>query len=1423
MADLQELLARLNSQSTPSGGASAGQPSGGYQHPSVSSPIFSPSPSGPQPHHQSAVMSPNTSTANTPAPDHGNADRQNSLLNLLRFNAPSASHQNFAPERPPVQHLQPTEGPGGHGRTTSASDLVASFMRKASSQGPATSSASATSMPTARAEQSSMPHENPQDLLLRLLNHPKPSAEPVASPQLPEKMVDEVTQDVADAELEDLSPNLEARSSKFAPESLPKTVFTYVNPFDQLSSASPRNRTPAPEASKPTQPKMEILKPKHDRTGSPSTPSRKVSPGPAPETVAEVVTGIAEEVDKQVTEALAQAEDESNGLLAAAPEQDSVSKAEIKEVKEAVHDAAVEIQKELEDPEEKKAFEAALPKPMADALKEVVDEVAHADVADSWESAEAEDTPKSEDQTVYVYRFPMRAFASITVNSMPERALTIRPDSIMDIARLKKDFDQIDRSLVAASKNFIVHALAKNGGFRIIRQENGTFRQVFQNHQERIFNVAICTAEEGPEKSSAAESILGIGVNGTVLWTSIVPSREDQIEDLDGLGLILPPSPAQDDNTSGGQLKTRAKPSSRHPDYFAVGRGKSIHIVWPQVAANYIRPKSRVCNTEKYLKERSLKILTGKAGKDFAFSEDDSVIVSLDKAGRMRFWDIRPLTEEVLGVPNNPPTTVEVSQTLLEFHTTSPTAKSWPTSVFFFDKDKPFNKGIALRYVMVGMKQNHTFQLWDLGLGKAVQEINLPHEKESDAICSVAFHPKTGIMAVGHPTRNSIYFIHVSCPRYNLPVLSQAGYLYRLANKNLVPPLPAVSATAIMTSITEYSFASKGQLRSLHMLNEPLAPPDTDDPDNNALFELYVMASNGVCAISVKRSDIGWKKEGEALHPIEAEEEGMISIAQLRPPQVATEETSTSGDTPVPKSSSERSMRESIKKESSNASRQSMTPEAAMRASTLAKVESKQDAARAALINGGEKTEKKKKKRAAAAAAAESASQPSSTVSKPSSYAQAAQTVPSAKTMSLQDTTPESATSSKATSDAPEWAKSLVSQLLQQQPSPASAAAEPDLNKLGGIVQTEVTKSLNRELETLYKRFEDDKRVQAAAHAANQDAVLRLVSSTLTDNLDKVLIRMVNDSVRNILLPQLMSSTVSTLQTMKTTSDTNLAKEIPASVTRALKDPAILGPLVDQVSRNVTSNIRPVVSASVDSLMSPAFAALSSTLEHQIRDQLRQAQVQHQADSAKIDQLSTMIQTLLQQVQSMASSQVELQNQIVRLEQNVSQSQTRENSVAHPSPRAAQTPKSKTPLQLEAENITRLMSEGKYEQGTMAWLQSQYTSELFDQVLVKCNPTYLEKVSTLLALSTGAVVTEKLETNLIGRLVWLDAVLSNVNPKDPEIVDIVPRIMEVLNQRLTDAYIKLNETAPGQHSALRNISALINRVREISHQIPGRD
>jgi WD40 repeat protein len=1388
MADLQELFARLN------GGAAGNssqqqhqQPPHGYRQPSVSSPLFSPSPSGPQPHHQSAVMSPNTSVANTPAPGQNDATPQQQsaqLLSLLRFNSQSGAGQ----ARRVSQNSHAAEAAPVHGRNVSANDLVAGFMgNRAPSQGPAP-----TSVQAAPAS-ASMASENPQDLLLRLLNHPKPAqndgrssrASAAFSPpaaHMPETVVDDLAQDLADAELEHVSADPSAdtaaspmrvfgsdgtgSSSRFQPHSSSplQPKFTYVNPFDALEAASPRNRTPVPEASKPSTPRVQILKPRH------VVEAAAASHSPHPhETVAEAVTDLGEQISHEIEEALAEAEGKSTAQLT--KELGDMPVDDVAEVQQIMVDAAVEIQAQLEDAETMKDMQKAMPKDLAIALKEVATEVAEGNVVDDWETAEAEASLASgEDQTVIVYRFPMRAFASIQVNQMPPRRLFFRSELFMDVARLKKDFDQIDRSLVSASKNFIVYALIKKGGFRIIRQENGNYRQVFENQSERIFNIALCTSAD--DSAQPLESILGIGVNGTVFWTSLDPSREDTFgESLDSQGLMLPPSPIQDDNTSGGQLKTRAKPSSRHPEFFAVGRGKSIHIVFPKVAAEYARSKSRICHTEKYLKERSLKILTGKAGKDFTFSEDDTIVVSLDKAGRMRFWDIRTLTEPELGNPRAPPRQVEVSETLLEFHTTTPNAKSWPTSVFFFDKDKPFTKGIALRYVMVGMKQNHSFQLWDLGLGKAVQEIHLPHENESDAICSVSFHPRTGIMAVAHPTRNSIFFVHVSCPKYNLSALSQASYIARLAGKGErgLAPLPTVNATAIMTSITEYSFASKGQIRSLHMLNEPAGPTDVDDPDNAALFELYVMHSKGVCVLRIRRSDLGWKKEGEPIHPKEAEQEGVITITQLKPPQpVTTDESSTTGETAAPKSVSDRSVRESVKKEPSKVSKQVVEPDAAMRASAPAKVESKHDATRAATINGT--TEKPEKKRKKKASSAETASQVStSTRATAPSYAQAAQ---STSSLSKSPAPPETPAESDpvSTAEAPEWAKQLISKHFQQTsaPAPVAASAEIDAQKLKEVVQTEITEGFSRELEVMYKRFDEDKRVMNAANGAKQEAILRLVSSTLTENVESVIRKMVDENIRNVLLPEVLAKTSSTLEksigsNLKTALGPQLSKEIPDAVARALKAPQLFQSLSDQVAKKVTSNFEPIVAASVGSVITPAMLTLTNLIENQIGEQMRQAHAQRREDAAKISQLTDTVHTCLETIQNMVATQAQLQSQVTKLQQSLEQSAPPAPVRSSPATRSPAR-QQKSPEELEIESISRLMTDGNYEQATMQWLQSSRTAELFDQVFIRCNPNYIRQVSPLLALSAGTVVSGNMDRNTMERLVWLDAVLASVNP-----------------------------------------------------------
>jgi hypothetical protein len=53
-----------------------------------------------------------------------------------------------------------------------------------------------------------------------------------------------------------------------------------------------------------------------------------------------------------------------------------------------------------------------------------------------------------------------------------------------------------------------------------------------------------------------------------------------------------------------------------------------------------------------------------------------------------------------------------------------------------------------------------------------------------------------------------------------------------------------------------------------------------------------------------------------------------------------------------------------------------------------------------------------------------------------------------------------------------------------------------------------------------------------------------------------------------------------------------------------------------------------------------------------------------------------------------------------------------------------------------------------------------------------------------------------------------------ISLQDADIRDIVPKIMDVVKQRLTDTYMALNESTPGS-PLLRRISAQVNKCNEM--------
>ena len=1380
-----------------------------------------------------AVTSPGfpPSKTGTPIPsnDQIGADRTASLLNRLKFNRPSESSP--APVSQPQSPVQPRSGSEGlgaqsstkstiQGRGISASDLIASLSPK-----PASSSRPSTNFPLQTAQSfsglSTTSNANPQDFLLQLLNRTKISYPTTSQPpngdnkpqkpgstdlsssssdgaqneplqellgsSMQEKLSIQSTPLERGASVRNDSPirifgsDGSKETTPFELKPMPKveptseSIFTYVNPFEQLAASSPRNvksrsgnATPSRDDLNPSR----LAKHTSNGDGNKRKGSKESSPSPvhissrrkltpngsdilqsieqsdkvasdgrsqietllgigAPtndiETVAEALNEVGGKVSRQVEDSLTQAEATQDERNTNEDQLIEEREAVLDAVAEELQEAAVEVKQELDKEENSDILQSIMPESLATAVQDTINEAAKGGLVSKEKSGGSREGSANEtdNSTVRVYNFPLKPFVSIDLKQDNLPTLPLREDAILNIARLKKEFDQIDRTLVTASDDYIIYGLSKPGGLRIIRQEDGLDRQIFKDTRDRVFNV---TMSSGPPGSPSREiqTLIATGVSGTVYWAIVCQASGDTLkkETLEELGLAFPPVPAHDDNTSGGQLKTRAKRSNRHPEFFAIGRGKSIQIVfpWHVKSSNYLSSTFMV-DTEKYYKDRNLRINTGKAGKDFTFSEDDSMIITLDKAGRVRFWDIRDLIHEANATASKL-APIEIKTPMLTFSTAFPSEKSWPTSVLFVDKLRPYTKGTALRYVIVGMKQNHTLQLWDLGLGKAVQELSFPHMNESDAICSVCYHAASGIIVVGHPTRNSIYFIHLSAPKYNLPSMSQAKYVQRLASKD--PTLPKPESTAIMSGMREYSFSSKGQLRSIDLL--PKIAESTrggESMEDSILFELYVMHSRGVVCLGIKKQDLGWSSDSKILHPVDAEKVGCIVVRDLKEPQIGpfSERSSVNRDNIQPAPALITAETKLGHKDTSK----TMLPKG-VNSTTEASVSTD------GLTNSAtEKLEKKKKKRAGQGAG--DATVPPSAPTASQSYAGAAQRArsPSSQqppTRSVESTQPMF--SKPGSVDGPELATSTDSKSKQSSEDTQSTdmgissdSLEKELKKIEKSVSVSFTKVIDREMSNLYRRLDDDKRVQDAAGAAKQDAVLRLVSSSLTNNIDKALSRHINDSIKHEVLPSIVNVTSSILSKSVTETiskqlhsiiPTQLKSVLPEAISKAVQSPEVLGIISDKTTSKIVGHVEKEFSNVLLSTISPAFQKLAIETvqkmnietERSFSERLQKAERQRQDDTVKIDQLTVLVKSLSETVHTMASAQSEFQSEILVLQQKRLQDQ-REGSAMRPEDHqparisSSHTPKTELlPEQEELQRVANLMKDGQYEQATLA-------------------------------------------------------------------------------------------------------------------------
>ncbi|KPI36629.1 uncharacterized protein AB675_9997 [Cyphellophora attinorum] len=1001
--------------------------------------------------------------------------------------------------------------------------------------------------------------------------------------------------------------------------------------------------------------------------------------------------------------------------------------------------------------------------------------------ADEWEDAEESPSPQAERGSVPVYNFPIRPFIALTLNLASPSEVTVRDEGVMEISRLKKEFDQLDRSLAAATTKYIAYALVKNGGIRIIQQDNGSDRQVFKNSGDRVFNVSFCTtAHNAP--ASDHQAILGTGVSGTVYYATVSKEGNDLFakNELDTEILSFPPWPPADEGSAGGVLKTRAKKSSRHPEYFAIGRGKSIHIIWPATAMfpKYgIGEKAREVDMELLYKERNLQIATGKAGKDFSFSEDDTLIVSLDKTGRLRFWDIRPLTDDA-NATSGRIEPVKVDTPLLSLMTASPSEKSWPTSVLLIDKARPYLKGGAQRYVLVGLRQNHTLQLWDIALGKAVQELNFPHESETDGVCSVNYHPQSGYIVVGHPTRNSIFFIHLSAPRYaGSSSTDQATYVSMIASKD--PDAPKPESTACMSAVREISFASLGQLRSVELLSLYKATK-TEKSADDPLFELYVVHAKGVTCLTITKEDLGLDAASKVVEGIDAVKAGIVSTKDLKLGSIIEESSSRARSppeelTPAPSKSSKKKAKKAQQDTSTSVEQGEVVEvpiEEALPAESATNGVSKAEPANEEPLIAPKESKKSKKK-----------------------AVQEAKVKPPSRTGSPAKTATSSA--------APQLEPNVTSEPPELPPTtsaPAAPAAPTEDMAASAILQKaahemSITQAFRSELANLYKDIQNDRIAQDATASARQEAILRLVSQTLTNNVDKSLANIVSTQIQQGVIPGLQATVGEAVsRSLQQVLPQEVAKQLPSALQATLTGPKFAQSIQENISQKLSKSLEAQVVDTINRNVGGAVAAAAekaaSAVETRMVPLFQKLENDRRNDRERLEKFNTAIAGMVETLKSMSETQVAFQNQILLDRQQLSAAppgvaQMSASPAPIAQPRAI---KPKSAQELERDEVEALMNAGQYEDASIKWLHSAYQVELFDNLFVGFTPEYLATdASALVAFSIAVTVSKSLDTNVEARLDWIKAAVDAVDWRDPEITELssqAPQLLDTLISKI---------------------------------------
>jgi hypothetical protein len=147
-----------------------------------------------------------------------------------------------------------------------------------------------------------------------------------------------------------------------------------------------------------------------------------------------------------------------------------------------------------------------------------------------------------------------------------------------------------------------------------------------------------------------------------------------------------------------------------------------------------------------------------------------------------------------------------------------------------------------------------------------------------------------------------------------------------------------------------------------------------------------------------------------------------------------------------------------------------------------------------------------------------------------------------------------------------------------------------------GSVSAEMSRLLSSSIDGLYKRLDNEKRVEVAVSDAKQEALLRLVSSTLTDNVEKSLAGIVNNKIEQSVLPVLSGVVTDAVrnqlgENLNTILPNELQKELPNVLQSTLT--SVLHTMLQGMLHSV---VRELVRSALPPLIAKTLAEIHSSI-----------------------------------------------------------------------------------------------------------------------------------------------------------------------------------------------------------------------------------